>query len=147
MEFAVEDLQEHMMFLTRRMDSFDLQYALMLVLLELGVPTNCLGFDYIRKAVTYVYSQQGDAQACEAYAVAVAQSSRDSDVDQVEQTIRYAIKKAWEHRCEKRWRRYFPVDESGQVPRPSNTVFISRLNVIMELFERSIGKEAACGKK
>lgn len=92
MEFAVEDLQEHMMFLTRRMDSFDLQYALMLVLLELGIPTNYLGFDYIRKAVTYVYSRQGDANACEAYAVVVSQSRCDCDEKQVEQTIRYAVK-------------------------------------------------------
>ena len=44
---------------------------------------------------------------------------------QVEHSIRCAIKRAWLKRDEAIWREYFPSDEDGTVPCPSNSVFFS----------------------
>ena len=45
----------------------------------------------------------------------------------VERAIRSAIESAWMNRDDRVWRMYFPPDATGQIPRPTNSEFISRL--------------------
>lgn len=45
----------------------------------------------------------------------------------VERAIRQIVHESWEHRDELVWRRYFRTDRSGNVARPTNAEFISRL--------------------
>lgn len=45
----------------------------------------------------------------------------------VERSIRSAIQKAWEHRDNEVWKRFFPANADGNVPHPTNAQFISRI--------------------
>lgn len=45
----------------------------------------------------------------------------------VERSIRTAIQRAWEHRDNQVWQRYFQADANGDVPHPTNAQFISRM--------------------
>ncbi len=45
----------------------------------------------------------------------------------VEHSIRKSIESAWRHKDPLVWRKYFPPDEKGHIPCPSNKMFISRL--------------------
>ena len=45
----------------------------------------------------------------------------------VERSIRSAVDGAWRNRNDAVWLNYFRADASGLIPRPSNTLFISRL--------------------
>lgn len=45
----------------------------------------------------------------------------------VERDIRRAITSAWENCDPHTWRRYFQCDRNGNIPRPTNTVFIATL--------------------
>ena len=49
------------------------------------------------------------------------------DTRTVEHSIRKSIESAWRHKNPLVWRKYFPADDKGRIPCPSNKVFISRL--------------------
>lgn len=49
------------------------------------------------------------------------------DARTVEHSIRKSIESAWRHKDPLIWAKYFPPDEKGRIPCPSNKVFISRL--------------------
>ena len=46
---------------------------------------------------------------------------------QVERSIRGAILHAWNHRDDKIWQLYFPPDSAGNMAKPTNAVFITRI--------------------
>ena len=74
------------------------------LLTALGINSKLRGYNYLRAAI-----------------LAMLENS------QVERSIRNAIQQAWEKRSDETWLRYFPGNEDGSVPRPSNATFICRL--------------------
>lgn len=58
---------------------------------------------------------------------AIAANFGTLDARTVEHSIRKAIESAWRHKDPLVWAKYFPPDENGRIPCPSNKIFISRL--------------------
>lgn len=58
---------------------------------------------------------------------AIAQKFGASDARTVEHSIRKSIEAAWRHKDPLVWLKYFPADDNGRIPCPSNKVFLSRL--------------------
>jgi hypothetical protein len=55
----------------------------------------------------------------------------------VERSVRSAVATAWDH-CDLRiWQLYFPTDDRGHIPRPTNAAFISRLADELQTAQRS----------
>lgn len=55
------------------------------------------------------------------------------DPRKVEHSMRRAIRTAWERRDNRIWAEYFPVNDNGDIPCPSNKEFISRLAELLEM--------------
>lgn len=95
------------------------------LLLALGIPTKLRGYGYLREAVLLMVEKPTQSITKELYPE-VARICGCAPAH-VERSIRSAVEAAWERRDERLWRMYFPQDRSGNIPRPSNGTFVTRL--------------------
>lgn len=91
----------------------------------LNVPTKLQGYTCLREALLLAMRQPGQAITKELYPAVAGISGMTAM--QVERSIRTAISFAYQNRDEQLWRNYFQVSSQGQLRRPSNGVFITRL--------------------
>ena len=103
----------------------DLRTEVSNLLLMLGIPTNLRGYSYLRDAILAEIYQPGQ-QLTKALYPDVGKPYGASGV-QVERSIRDAVAKAWQRRNDGLWGQYFPMNAAGQIPKPSNAVFICTL--------------------
>lgn len=106
------------------------------VLLQLGFPTKRRGYGSLREAILLFAKDPSQSITKELYPAVVAQSS-GTTVYQVEHAIRSIIRAAWERRDDRIWQLYFPPDENGTVPCPTNAAFISRIADPLSVHSRS----------
>ena len=100
-------------------------------LLSLGIPTKLKGYGYLREAIVLMAQDPTQSITKVLYpAVAAAYKKENLRIDakHVERSIRSAIFRAWERRDDALWRLYFTPDGTGNLRRPSNGAFISRLS-------------------
>ena len=103
----------------------DLRTEVSNLLLTLGVPTNLRGYGYLRDAILAEIHQPGQQLTKALYPdVGKPYGATGS---QVERSIRDAVSKAWMRRSNGIWSQYFPMDAVGDIPKPSNAVFICTL--------------------
>lgn len=101
------------------------------MLLELNMPTKRNGFIQSREAVLLLYQDRRQSITKQLYPQVGALC--DASAIQVERSIRSAIAAAWRNRDEAVWRKYFAPGPNGQIPRPTNAAFLSRLADALEL--------------
>lgn len=131
----MEETLEHIKFLARYWGRAGLQYMVITLLLELSVPTGCDGFDYLKESIILYYEDPMQTITKGLYPAVADQYDCFVDGTQIESSIRNAIRKAWKNRNENNWRRYFPPNIYGEIPKPSNTEFISRIARVLELWK------------
>lgn len=98
------------------------------LLILLHIPTHFKGFGYLIDGIEQMIQSPQISVTKELYP-AIA-NSHGTTAAQVERGIRNAIQAGWESGSEGQWKRYFPADGSGKIPRPSNGVFMSRISQI-----------------
>lgn len=103
----------------------DLRTVVSNILLNLGFSTKLQGYVFLREAILEMANNPGQGVTKILYP-AVGKICGASK-DQVERSIRSAIKKAWDKRDEAMWRLYFPVSSDGAVARPTNSELIAAL--------------------
>lgn len=99
------------------------------MLMALGFSTKIDGFSYLIWAIP-LYIQDPDQNITKELYTAVGSRFHKSG-EQVERSIRSAIHSAWERRDERLWRDYLPCGPDGQVSRPTNGEFISRMAILL----------------
>lgn len=136
MEIATDETLVHIKFLARTFGRDGIRYVIVVFLLELGVPTNYDGFDFLVNAIA-IYYEDPDQMITEGLYPAVASLYNRKKIwgTQVESSIRNAIRAAWRRRDAGVWIRYFSPDASGDVAKPSNTEFISTLARMLQVWE------------
>lgn len=95
------------------------------LLISLGISTKLRGYPYLREAVLRMVGNPMQSITKELYPSVARQFGCNSA--QVERSIRNAIQGAWNQRSESIWAQVFQPDEHGNIPRPSNAAFITRL--------------------
>lgn len=95
------------------------------LLISLGIPTKLRGYVYLQEAILESI-RNPHQQITKTLYPAVAQLT-DSTPIQVERSIRNAISTAWSTRDEEIWQLYFQCDSNGNIPKPTNGSFITRL--------------------
>lgn len=95
------------------------------LLVSLGFSTKLRGYSYLREAILLMSRNPLQSITKELYPSVAKQFS--STPTQVERSIRNAIQHAWDRRSNDTWQQVFQPDSTGDVPRPSNAAFISRL--------------------
>lgn len=94
-------------------------------LLRLGISTKLRGYAYLREAVLLMARDPQQSITKELYPAVAAQFG--ATAVQLERSIRSAIHTAWSQLDSQIWQMYFPANDSGLIPRPTNAAFISRL--------------------
>ena len=124
----VNNLIRHILFLCRIKDA---ETVIMVFLMELDVPQDYDGFDYLIKAVVLFRKDPTQNISQGLYQSVADQYDCGVTAQQVEQAIRRAIYAAWKSCSEKEWRLYFPK----QITKPSNGCFIAQIARLTDLWE------------
>lgn len=145
MNTRVYDALKHAQFIARRLKRFNPDIAANLVLMELAIPVNSDGYDYLRRAIVAKYRHPAQLYMGEIYAFIGARYTSYVSPSCMEFTIRSNIKHAWQRRDAEVWEYYFPADVYGG-KKPSNTVFISeiaRFLALVELYCKEVSSDEA----
>lgn len=126
--------------LTEEEQEADCRCAVSGVLLALGFGTKRDGFRYCRDAILLLAETPGLQMTKTVYPTVGKLWGVGGQA--VEKAIRSVVAAAWEHRDEQVWRMYFPAAPNGQICRPTNTEFLTRIADAM-----AMGKNRAGGSK
>lgn len=96
------------------------------LLLKLGIPSGLDGFAQLRAGIPLFAQDPAQRLSKELYP-AIAQMCGYGSGQQVERSIRSAIKAGWKARKDTIWETYFPPSANGGYTCPTNKVFISRI--------------------
>ncbi len=94
---------------------------------DLGIPTNLAGFEQARLGITMLAQNPGQSVTKVLYPAIAAMSSQRTSAGSVERNIRTAINTAWLRHDPQVWGAYFPKSSNGQIMKPTNTQFLTRL--------------------
>ena len=134
MESTIERTLCHIVLLSKHLDHYNLRGAIIVALMELGVPTKCVGFAFLKKAIELQRKDPTRALAKDIYLEITLQYKQSSE-ELVEQAIRDAIKTAWRHGSKEAWEWYFSYDGRAVLNKPTNSEFISRIAYILEIWQ------------
>lgn len=134
MESTIERTLRHILLLARHLDHCNFLGVIVVVLMELGVPTKCVGFEFLKRAIELQYKDPTRALAKDIY-LEISLHYKQNSEELVEQAIREAIKMAWRHGSRKAWDWYFSYDDRAVVNKPTNSEFISRIAYILEIWQ------------
>ena len=135
MTSTIELTLRHAQFLSRHLKSCGVQCATVAILLELGMSTKNVGFDYLRKAIIMFYSNPTQSITKNIYPDVGERYDPKVGSQTVEIAIRRVIDSAWQARNEKIWSYYFFPDRDGEIARPTNGEFISKIAYFLELVQ------------
>lgn len=134
MESTIERTLAHVLLLVRHLEYCNLPGFVLVVLMELGLPTKCLGFECLKAAIRLQNENPTRSLTKDIYAE-IAKRIGNCTEEQVDQAIREVIKMAWKYGSQNAWDWYFSYDGKPVMKRPTNSEFISRVAYIMELWQ------------
>ena len=136
MESTIERTLSHILLLSRHLNHYNLRGAIVVVLMELGVPTKCVGFEFLKRAIELQRKDPTRTLAKDIY-LEIALHYRQSSEDLVEQAIRDALRTAWRRGSRQAWEWYFSYDDRAVTNKPTTSEFISRIAYILEIWQES----------
>lgn len=134
MESTIEKTLHHVLLLARHLDKSNPRGTVIVMLMELGVPTKCVGFEFLRLAIELQRKDPTRVLAKDIY-MEIALHYRQGSENLVEQAIRDAIKASWRHGSLEAWEWYFSYAGRPVSNKPTNSEFISRLAYILEIWQ------------
>ena len=121
----------HIQFLATVFGRDRVRHVIVVLLLELDIPTNYDGFDYLVRGIMIYFKELSLMMVKGLYPAIAATYEKEVEAPQIESAIRSAIGVAWKRYDAAAWERYFP----GMTEKPSNAEFISRIARFLELWE------------
>lgn len=131
----IEKTLDHILFLARRFRVYDAKYIAKVIVLNLGIQPKYEGYRYLVQAIILFMDAPVQLSNKNLYLALEALYNGTVDAKQIEQSIRSAIRQAWKGRDDKIWRCYFPVDQNGEIVRPSNGDFIATVACVVDLWK------------
>ena len=130
---AITQILDNAIFMSSHLNGCDLQSVTIAVLLDLGIPTQKAGFEYLKIAIVRFAEEPGCAFSEGVYQRVAGHYAMKLTHSQIEQAIRSVIGDAWKNRDGERWCGYFPQDRVEMRKQPSNLEFITRIGYFLEL--------------
>ena len=134
MESTIERTLCHIVLLSKHLDHYNLRGAIIVALMELGVPTKSAGFEFLKKAIELKRKDPTRALAKDIY-MEISLHYKQNSEELVEQARRDALKTAWRHGSKDAWEGYFSYDGRAVLNKPTNSEFISRIAYILEIWQ------------
>ena len=135
MSKEIEKTLDHILFLARRFRVSEIRNIAIVLMLELGVDPKYDGYRYLLKAITLYLESPSHISIKNIYSAISALCDGAVDEEQVEQSIRCAIKHAWDHRDNDAWEYYFIFRNQAENGKPTNGEFITMVACIVELWK------------
>lgn len=129
-------------FFAEHMAQDNIVCAILLVLYDLQMPVNCIGFDYLEIMIPYAFHNRVMIDTNGLYESVCRQYPR-ADYNSVENAVTRAIQKAWKTRNGGRWHLYFPEYVLQRKKPPTNTEFIKSIMYFMDMWQDRCVKEAS----
>ena len=142
MDSTIGKTLEHIALLAKHLDKSDLRGALIVIFMELGVPTNNIGFEILLRTVLLQRKNPARALTNDIYQE-IRLHCRQVSAEQVEQSIRDAIQAAWDNGSDEAWEWYFSYAGQPVTAKPTNREFISQIVYILDLWQAYTGKEVS----
>lgn len=142
MQSTINKTLEHVLFLARHLKKCSTKGAMVAMLMELGVPTKYVGFEFLKCSILLQLADPTRSLANDIY-LEVSLHYKQNSEEQVEQAIRDAIKMAWRHGSRNAWEWYFSYDGHFPGSKPTNSEFISRIAYILELWQECVKEGGA----
>lgn len=134
MNSTIEKTLQHLLFLAKHLDKCNCRGAVVVMLMELGVPTKYIGFDFLKYAIMLQYDDPTRALAKDIY-LEIMEHYKQSSEEQIERAIREAIGASWRNGSREAWEWYFTYDGKIANQKPTNSEFISKIAYILELWQ------------
>lgn len=135
MEEIIEETIKHIYFLARHLSGCEDKHVVSVFLLELGICTRGIGFEYLKQAILLQNEDPARTMTKHIYPDIARYNGAPGRPGQIERSIDRLIEKSWKKRNNRIWRRYFPPGEDGQVPRPSNGEFICTMAQVLDIWK------------
>lgn len=129
----IERTLKHAQFLARHING-DLSSVVVAILIELDIPTNRDGFEYLKRSVIAIYEAPTRSLIKEVYAE-IAKDNFVDDTKTIDQAIITAINYGWKHKDDDAWSCIFPTQRFLRNKKPSNSEFITMVARFVELWE------------
>lgn len=134
MDSTIDKTLEHVLFLAQHLDRYSIRGAIIVALMEIGVPTKSIGFELLIHTIMLQYKNPVRALKNDIYRETTLFYGQTSE-EQVEQAIREVIKCAWVKGSRDAWDWYFSYSGEPAISKPSNREFISRIAYVIELWQ------------
>lgn len=129
---------EYARFLARRLRNWDLELAIDMVIADLNVPANSMGYHYLKTAIALCYEDPARLLLSDVYVEAGKRYTAKASYKQVEQQIRHVISIAWEDRDDEVWQMVFRPNRDGEIEKPSNSKFLYQMVGFLQMLRRVI---------
>ena len=153
MKCAVRNTITYIKHLAQDLAGCDPNCAVLAIMLDLAIPVNHRGFEYLKTAILMQYKNPAMDLSNDIY-LKIAKMNGNISTDMVDASIRRAVRVAWEHGDVSMWDRYLPAVLTNQERPPTNAEVIAGLARVVELWQgcsdaylRQLCKEAvSCGR-
>lgn len=135
MEEIIEETIKHIYFLARHLSGCEDKHVVSVFLLELGICTKGVGFEYLKHAILLHNEDPTRTMTKHIYPEIAKRVGAPGRYGLIERSMDRQICRSWQKRDNRIWRRYFPAGEDGQVPRPTNGEFVSTMAQVLELWK------------
>lgn len=129
MDISIDAALEHVLFLARHFAKDDFASVARMILLELRIPSGREGFRLLCKGLEAL-CETPDITYMNVLYEKIAPGSSYFAADQA---VRSALRIGWRDGTDAKWDLYFPPDKHGVRKCPSNSEFITKLALILEL--------------
>lgn len=143
---TINKVLDYVLFLTRHFDRSDVESAILVLLLDLGFSAQMDGFHFLRAAILLRYYQSNRRFTKEIYPMVGEKVGMYANTEQVDSSIRAAIASACQNGDKEIWRWFFS-DKNGEMIKPTNAEFISRIACILELWHKCCKEEITYVKR
>lgn len=133
MSSMIEGTLKHALFLAKHLSGCEPQSLVLTVLLELGLPTANVGFDYLKHALIVFVDDPSQRAMKGIYLAVGSRCGLVSDCKDIDRAITRVIECGWDVRDEKIWSVYFLPGRDGHIKKPTNKEFITRIGYFLEL--------------
>lgn len=134
MTLNTDRLLSHIKALASTFSVSDMQYVIVVILVELGIPAKLEGYHFLKTAIS-LYSEDSIRMVSNGlYATVAKQYGRNISKELVDRGIRDAIRAGWENRAGRMWDCYMAGTNCDKMKPPSNHEFIAEIVRVLELF-------------
>ena len=135
MHEPMEAVIRHARFLAKYLHKCSWQYVIQIALKETGMRSSQDGFHYSKNAAVMLCEDPFAALENGIYPAVGLMRIPPAGQDQVEQSIRFSIRKAWKARSDELWNYYFPEGCPGHGKCPSNRDYLMAIVDFVELWQ------------